>query len=119
MKTHKFLSTLLVVVFTLAPQLLNMSREALAASGGTYSAKLISPRLGQVLYPGQRVRVEWTAVFPNTNAGVCEIERWLSLEGGQACTTCVTAWIAPNTQYYDWTVPNTPPDAALLDVRFG
>jgi len=119
MKTHKFLSTLLVVVFTLAPQLLNMSREALAASGGTYSAKLISPRLGQVLYPGQRVRVEWTAVFPNTNAGGCEMELWLSLDGGRTFTTCGTRCIAPNTKYYDWTVPNTPTNAAVLDIRFG
>jgi hypothetical protein len=46
MKTHKFLSTLLVVAFALAPQLLNTSRGALAASGGTYSAKLISPTIG-------------------------------------------------------------------------
>jgi hypothetical protein len=40
MKTHKSLSTLLVVAFALAPQLLNTSTGALAASGGTYSAKL-------------------------------------------------------------------------------
>jgi hypothetical protein len=46
MKTHKSLSTLLVVAFALAPRLLNTSRGALAASGGTYSAKLISPGLG-------------------------------------------------------------------------
>jgi hypothetical protein len=37
MKTQKLLSTLLVVAFAVAPQLLNTSRGALAASGG-YSA---------------------------------------------------------------------------------
>jgi hypothetical protein len=35
MKTQKFLSTLLVLGFALAPQLLNTSTGALAASGGT------------------------------------------------------------------------------------
>jgi hypothetical protein len=34
MKTQKFLSTLLIVAFALAPQLLNTSPGALAASGG-------------------------------------------------------------------------------------
>jgi hypothetical protein len=120
MKTPKFFSTLLVVAFTLAPQLLNTSHKAFAASGGTYSAKLISPRLGQVLYPGQQVRVEWTAVFPDMrNLHGCEMELWLSLDGGRTFTTCITPTITPNTKYYDWTVPNTPTNAAVLDVRFG
>jgi hypothetical protein len=52
MKTQKFLSTLLVVAFALAPQLLNTSRGALAASGGTYSAKLISPTIFADNWPG-------------------------------------------------------------------
>jgi len=119
MKTHKFFSTLLVATFTLAPQLLNVSREALAASGSTYAAKLISPRLGQVLYPGRRVRIEWTAVFPDTNAGGCEMEIWLSLDGGRTFSTCITPTILPNRRYFDWTVPNTPTNAAVLDIRFG
>jgi hypothetical protein len=117
MKTHKFLSTLLVLAVTLAPQLFNIAPEALAASGVTYSAKLISPRLGQVLYPGQRVRVEWTAVFPDTHAHGCEMEIWLSLDGGRTFSTCI-APVVPNAKYYDWTVPNTPTNAAVLDIRF-
>jgi len=119
MKTHKFLSTLLVATFMLAPQLLNTSGEARAASGGTYSAKLISPRLGQVLYPGQHFRIEWNATLPKTNAGGCEMEIWLSLDGGRTFQTCITPVITPNAKYYDWTVPNTPTNAAVLDIRFG
>jgi hypothetical protein len=119
MKTHKFISTLLIVAFALAPQLLNTSRGALAASGGTYSAKLISPRLGQVLYPGEQFRIEWAAALPKTNAGGCEMELFLSLDGGRTFTICITPQVAPNTRYFDWTVPNTPTNAAVLDIRFG
>ena len=25
----------------------------------------------------------------------------------------------PTVQYFDWTVPNTPTNAAVLDIRFG
>jgi len=120
MKTHKLLSTLLVVAFVLAPQLLNTSHGVFAASGGTYSAKLISPRLGQVVYPGQQVRVEWTAAFPDMrNLRGCEMELWLSLDGGRTWATCITPTITPNTRYYDWIVPNRPTNAAVLDIRFG
>jgi len=119
MKTHKICSTLLVVAFTLIPQLLNTSQEALAASGNTYSAKLISPRLGQVLHPGQRVRIEWTVAFPDMrNLHACEMELWLSLDGGRTFSTCITP-IGINTRYFDWTVPNTPTNVAVLDIRFG
>jgi hypothetical protein len=119
MKTHKSLSTLLVVAFALAPQLLNTSRGTLAASGGTYSAKLISPRFGQVLYPGQQVRIEWEATFPDMkNLHACEMEIWLSLDGGRTFGRCITP-VGPNVTHYDWTVPNTPTTSAVLDIRFG
>jgi len=119
MKTHKICSTLLVVAFVLAPQLLNTSGEALAASGNTYSAKLISPRLGQILYPGQRVRIEWTVAFPDMrNLHACEMEIWLSLDGGRTFSTCI-APVSTNRRDFDWIVPNTPTNAAVLDIRFG
>jgi len=120
MKTHKVLSTLFVVAFALAPQLLNTSRGTLAAGEGTYSAKLISPRAGQVLYTGQRVRIQWDASFPDMkNLHGCEMELWLSLDGGRTFSTCITPTITPRTKYFDWTVPNTPTSAAVLDIRFG
>ena len=121
MKTHKSLSTLLVVAFALAPQLLNTSRGVLAASGGgTYSAKLISPTIGQVLHPGQQVRIQWKDTLPNVRyVAWCEMEVWLSLDGGRSFTMCITPILAPKTTYFDWTVPNTPTNAAVLDIRFG
>ncbi len=119
MKTHKIFSTLLVVAFVLAPQLLNTARQALADSGNTYSAKLISPRLGQVLYPGQHVRVQWTAAFPDMrNLHACEMEIWLSLDGGRTFSTCI-APVSTTRRDFDWIVPNTPTSAAVLDIRFG
>ena len=121
MKTKKFFFTLLVVAVALAPQLLNMSRGALAASGaGTYSARLISPTIGQVLHPGQQVRIQWKDTLPNVRyVAWCEMEVWLSLDGGRTFTMCITPILAPKTTYFDWTVPNTPTNAAVLDVRFG
>jgi hypothetical protein len=118
MKTHKIFSTLLVVAFALAPQLLNTSHGVFASSGG-YSATLISPTVGQVLYPGQQVRVEWSATFPDMrNLHACEMEIWLSLDGGRTFSTCISP-VGPNVRYFDWTVPNTPTNAAVLDIRFG
>jgi hypothetical protein len=120
MKTHKFLSTLLVVAFALAPQLFNSSRGALAASGGTYSASLISPTIGEVLHPGQRIRIQWKDTLPNVRyVAWCEMEVWLSLDGGRTFPMCITPILAPKTTYFDWTVPGTPTNAAVLDVRFG
>ena len=85
---------------------------------GTYSAKLISPRLGQVLHQGQQFRIEWKATFPNIHLNGSEMEIWLSLDGGRTFTTWLTFTSVLN-RYFDWTVPNTPTNAAVLDIRFG
>jgi hypothetical protein len=111
MKTPGLIVTLLLVTFAFA--------DVKANSQGPYSAKLISPRLGQVLYPGQQVRVEWSATFPDMrNLHGCEMEIWLSLDGGRTFSRCITP-TSPNRRSYDWTVPNTPTNAAVLDIRFG
>jgi hypothetical protein len=34
---------------------------------GSYAAKLISPTAGQVVYPGQQVRVEWKTILPHVD----------------------------------------------------
>ena len=54
MKTRGFIVTILAVALIFAPQFVNIS----SADSGKYSAQLISPTAGQILYPGQRVRVE-------------------------------------------------------------
>jgi hypothetical protein len=115
MKTPGLIITMLLMAFALAPA--NLSAQS--SQKQNYSAKLISPRLGQVLYPGQQVRVEWTAAFPDMrNLHACEMEIWLSLDGGRTFSTCI-APVSTNRRYFDWTVPNTPTNAAVLDVRFG
>lgn len=116
MKTHKLISTFVIAAFALTPQFTSSIR----AAGNGYSAKLISPRLGQVLYPGQHVRIQWEATFPDLkNVHLCEMEIWLSLDGGRTFTHCITPVINPQVNYYDWIVPDTPTNAAVLDIRFG
>lgn len=121
MQIHKLVGTLFAVAFASALQLVNPS-TALSAqdlSGGGYSATLILPTAGAVLYPGQRVRVEWSATLPPTKAGMCEAELFLSLDGGRTFTYCITPQMDPNVRYFYWTVPNMPTKYAVLDIRFG
>ena len=114
MKIREFIVVLFAVALSVVPQFVNTSS---AASG--YSAQLISPRAGQVLYPGQQIRVEWRSVLPPVNLVTCETEVWLSLDGGRTYTMRISPWMDPKAQYFYWTVPNTPTNAAVLDIRFG
>jgi hypothetical protein len=117
MKTQRLILALLALTFALAPQL---PRTAFAqAYQKKYSARLISPRAGQVLSPGQLVRIEWTADFPGVDLTMCETELLLSLDGGRTIYMLLTEQRNPRVQYFDWTVPNTPTNAAVLDIRFG
>ena len=117
MKLHRLVSALLALTAVLTPQLPGI---ALAQSDKpTYGAKLISPRAGQVLQPGQVVRIQWTANFPNVDLSMCETEVLLSLDGGRTIYMMVTEQRNPRIQYFDWTVPNTPTNQAVLDIRFG
>jgi hypothetical protein len=111
MKTRGLIS---VTLFLVALSLLT---EAVADNG--YSARLISPAAGQVLYAGQTVRVEWQARLPHTDAVGCEMELVLSLDGGTTFNTYITPPLDPKARYFYWTVPNTPTNAAMLDIRFG
>ena len=117
MKTPRLILALLALIFALAPQLPGTAFAQ--ATIDKYRAKLISPRAGQVLIPGQVVRIEWTANFPNVDLTMCETEILLSLDGGKTIYMFITSSRRPNVQYFDWTVPNTPTNAAVLDIRFG
>ena len=77
MNTRGLLVTIFAVALSVAPQLVSTS-----SAGGTYSATLISPRVGQVLYPGQKIMIEWSTL-PNMDLTGCEREVWLSLDGGR------------------------------------
>ena len=112
MKTRRLL---MVTMFLLAFAL--VSTKANADNG--YWARLISPTAGQVLYPGQKVRVEWQATLPKVNAAGCEMELVLSLDGGRTFATWIAPQLDPKARYFYWTVPNMPTNAAVLDIRFG
>ena len=116
MKTRGFIVIVIALALSLSAQLVNTSR---AASGGGYSAQLISPTAGQVLYPGQQVQIQWQATIPKVNAGGCEMEIFLSLDGGSTFTYCITPQLPPTARFFNWTVPNMPTTAAVLDIRFG
>jgi hypothetical protein len=116
-KTPRLILALLALIFALAPQLPGTAFAQ--ATIDKYRAKLISPRAGQVLIPGQVVRIEWTASFPNVDLTMCETEILLSLDGGKTIYMFITSSRRPNVKFFDWTVPNTPTNAAVLDIRFG
>ena len=114
MKTRGLLVIMFAVTLSVAPQLVSTSSAA-----RTYSARLISPRAGQVLYPGQKIMIEWKSTLPNIDLTGCEREVWLSLDGGRTFTACITPILGPQATSYFWTVPNTPTTAAVLDIHFG
>ena len=116
MTTQRLIITLLALTFVLAPA---SPRTASAARKKQYSAKVISPKAGDVLIPGQVVRIEWTAVFPDVDLTMCEAEILLSLDGGRTFTSMITEMRDPTVQYFNWTVPKTPTRAAVLTIRFG
>jgi hypothetical protein len=112
MKTRGVVVILFLVAFAFAPA--NVNAE------NTYAARLISPTAGQVLYPGQTVRVEWRAQFPHVpRFDRCEMELYLSLDGGRTYLPRITPSLDPKTTYFYWTVPNLPTNEAVLDIRFG
>ena len=117
MKTPRLVLALFALTFALAPQ---SPRTAFAQTyEKKYSAKLISPRAGEVLIPGQVVRIEWTADFPDVDLTMCETEILLSLDGGKTIYMRLIESRNPKIQYFDWTVPNAPTNEAVLDIRFG
>jgi len=115
MTTQRLIITLLALTFVVAPA---APRTASAARKKQYSAKVISPRAGDVLIPGQVVRIEWTAVFPDVDLTMCEAEILLSLDGGRTFMA-ITDIRDPTVQHFNWTVPKSPTTAAVLDIRFG
>src|SRR5215472_13871380 len=109
MKIRGFVLIMAAVAFAFAPAKLNAQ--------GNYRVRLISPVAGQVLYGGQQIMVEWRHSLPNRPMSGCESEAWLSLDGGT--TFMWIAFLAPTSTSFLWTVPNTPTNSAVLDIRFG
>src|SRR6187401_2946870 len=82
MKSQRLVITLSVLAFVFAP---HSFRNASAGSDKKtgYYAELISPTPGQILVPGQVVRVEWKSTLPSIEPSLCETEIALSLDGGR------------------------------------
>jgi len=117
MKTPRFILALLVLTVVFASQSADTAFSQPYKPG--YRAKLISPKAGQVLVPGQVVRIAWTAEFPDVDLTMCETEILLSLDGGATTYMRLTESRNPKLQYFDWVVPNAPTNAAVLNIRFG
>jgi hypothetical protein len=117
MKTPRFILALLALTVALAPQLPKTASAHPYKPG--YRAKLLSPRAGEVLSPGQVVRIAWTADFPDVDLTMCETEILLSLDGGRTTYMRLTESRNPKVQYFDWVVPNAPTNTAVLNIRFG
>jgi hypothetical protein len=117
----KILAGFVVKLFLLAFAFAPSRMMGLPPPPPSYSPILISPTAGQVLYPGQTFRVEWKNSIPTlvTYPAWCEIELWLSLDGGWTWAFQITPSMDPNTRFFYWVVPNTPTTSALLDIRFG
>ena len=113
MKTRRLIIALFGLTVAMAPQ----SPLTARPEPRDYSAKLISPK--PVLHPGQVVRIQWKADFPHVDLTMCETEVFLSLDGGRTIYMRLTESRNPTIQYFDWTVPNTPTNEAVLDIRFG
>jgi len=110
MNIRGFVLIMVAVAFAFAPAKLNAQ--------GNYAVKLTSPVAGQVLYAGQRIMVEWQHRVPDIPLAGCESEAWLSLDGGSTFPMWLT-FLDPRSTSFLWTVPNTPTNSAVLDIRFG
>ena len=110
MKNRGFVLIMVALTFAFAP--------AKSNAQGTYKVKLTSPVAGQVLYAGQQIMVEWKHKLPNIPLSGCESEAWLSLDGGSTFPVWIT-WLAPGSTSFLWTIPSTPTNTAVLDIRFG
>ena len=115
MRTRGFMVIIIALALTLPAQFLNTSR----AASWKYWAQLLTPTAGQVLYPGQKIKVEWRSWLPPVDLHECETEIWMSLDGGSTYTILLSPYMDPNVHFFFWTVPNTPTNTAVLEIRFG
>jgi hypothetical protein len=110
MNIRGFVLVMVAVAFAFAPVKSNAQSN--------YAVRLTSPVAGQVLYAGQKIMIEWKHTLPNIPLAGCESEAWLSLDGGRTFSMWIT-WLDPRSTSFLWTVPNTPTNSAVLDIRFG
>ena len=113
MKTRGFVMIVVALTVLLSAQFVNTSAPE-------YTSRLITPTAGQVLYPGQTVKVEWKSVLPKVRyMESCEMEVRLSLDGGNTYLYRISPFLEAKARSFYWTVPNLPTNEAVMDVRFG
>ena len=107
MKIRGFVATLFTLALAIVLQLSKPPTAAADSSVG-YVTQVTTPKSGQVLYPGQHIRIDWVLTYlTDREFSACEMEVWLSLDGGRTFPMCITPILNPHTTYFDWTVPNT------------
>jgi hypothetical protein len=121
--------TVRALALTLCAAALFASTLAPATSAAPASLKsrrprvrLLTPRPGDVLTPGQVVTVSW--VYATTSGQTvdptwCEQEVYLSVDGGKSLALRLTPALDAGARSFEWTVPNTPTRSAILDIHFG
>ncbi len=94
-----------------------------ASSRNKPKIKMLTPRKGDAFRPGDVVTITWQYVGvdgrPPVDLGWCEQEIFLSLDGGRTNARRLTLALDPSTRSFEWTVPNTPTDRAVLDIHYG
>jgi hypothetical protein len=58
-------------------------------------------------------------MLPNIDLSWCELELYLSVDGGATFPFRITPQLDPRAAFFYWTVPNMPTATAVLDIRFG
>jgi len=111
-----FVVTLFLLAFAFTSRMLGLPQPP-----PDISYKLISPKAGEVLYTGQTFRVEWESSISVVGhlPAYCEMELWLSLDGGRTFIRQITPSMDPRATFFNWIVPNMPTNSALLEICYG
>jgi hypothetical protein len=82
--------------------------------------KLIAPQKGDTLVAGETVNISWLVDLPlDLDVAHCEQEIFLSLDGGKTLSKRITAELSALENRFEWIVPNTPSDQAVLVFHVG
>jgi hypothetical protein len=85
--------------------------------------RMLTPQKGDAFRPGDTVTITWEYVNvdgrPPANTSWCEQEIYLSLDGGRTNARRLTLALDPSVRSFEWVVPNTPSDNAVLDIHYG
>jgi hypothetical protein len=85
--------------------------------------RLLTPKKGDVFRPGDVVTITWEFVGrdgrPPADTNWCEQEIFLSLDGGRTNARRITLALTAEDRSFEWTVPDTPTDRAVLDMHYG